>query len=119
MDSFFVTLEHKQSFLDFFCRVQRTYKALNNFAYLIKKRNKTAIVTNDLYLTPINKSQNNVFNYYKNNYIYLFTIHTEVGAGAGAEAGIGGTRRGEEVRFVFFCSEFCPVFYPDIYPYIT
>jgi len=32
------------------------------------------IVSNDLYLTPINKSQNNVFNYYENNYIYLFTL---------------------------------------------
>ena len=74
INSFFVTLENKQLFLDFFCRVQRTYNALNNFAYLIKKRNKTVIVTNDLYLTPINKSQNNVFNYYENNYIYLFTI---------------------------------------------
>jgi len=74
MDSFFVTLENKESFLDFFCRIQRTYRVLNNFAYLIKKRNKKVIVSNDLYLTPINKSQNNVFNYYENNYIYLFTL---------------------------------------------
>jgi len=74
MNSFFVTLENKLLFLDFFCRVQRTYNAFNQFAYMIKKRNKTVIVSNDLYLTPINKSQNNVFNYYENNYIYLFTI---------------------------------------------
>ena len=73
-DSFFITVENKQLFLDFFSRIQRTYRAFNRFAYLIKRKNKKVLVNNDLYLAPINKSQNNVFNYYENNHVYLFTL---------------------------------------------
>ena len=74
IESVFTSDEDRESFLDFFNKIQKTYWAFNRFATYIKKSKYVLNVNHDMFLTPISSKQRNVFCYYENKYIYLFTL---------------------------------------------
>lgn len=74
IDNLFFSDENRGLFLDFFCKVQRTYWAFNTLAKHIKSRYSKIKVTNDLFLAPILSSQKNMFRLYETNCSYLFTL---------------------------------------------
>ena len=74
IDSFFFSGENRKLYIDFFCKIQKTYWAFNTLAKRIKSRHSKIKVTDDLFLTPILPSQTNVFRLYENNCSYLFTL---------------------------------------------
>ena len=73
--NFFLSKEQKDKFINFFSKVQKTYYALNRFAYLYKY-NKTKIVVNtDMCLNPIHINDKNIISVCQNNNKYLFHIN--------------------------------------------
>lgn len=74
IDSFFFSDENRKLYIDFFCKIQKTYWAFNTLAKRIKYRYSKIKVTDDLFLTPILPSQKNMFRLYENNCCYLFTL---------------------------------------------
>lgn len=74
IDNFFISDENRELYMDFFCKIQKTYWAFNKFAKQIKSRYSKVKVTDDLFLTPIIHSQKNQFRLHENNCCYLFTL---------------------------------------------
>jgi len=74
IDNFFISDENRELYMDFFCKIQKTYWAFNKFAKHIKSRYSKVKVTDDLFLTPIIHSQKNQFRLHENNCCYLFTL---------------------------------------------
>lgn len=74
IESVFTSDDDRESFIVFFSKIQKTYWAFNRFATYIKKSRYVLNVNHDMFLTHISSKQKNVFCYYENNYIYLFTL---------------------------------------------
>ena len=74
IDNFFISDENRELYINFFCKIQKTYWAFNKFAKQIKSRYSKVKVTDDLFLTPIKPSQTNIFRLYENNCCYFFTL---------------------------------------------
>jgi len=66
---------HESDFIDYFCRIQKTYNILNRLVKIYKYK-RTKIVSNtDMYLNTLNVNDNNVICIVQNNSKYLFRIH--------------------------------------------
>lgn len=74
MDTFLISSENQNLFLDFFCNIQKTYWSFSNFAKVIRQRYSKNKVDHDLLLAPISITQRNVIQLYDNNCTYLFTL---------------------------------------------
>jgi len=75
------TLEHflikdkKEEFIDYFCKVQKTYNTFNRFAYNYKYKKAQIVVNTDMGLNEINENDKNVICIFHNNSKYLFLIN--------------------------------------------
>lgn len=75
------TLEHflikdkKEEFIDYFCKVQKTYNTFNRFAYNYKYKKTQIVVNTDMGLNEINENDKNVICIFHNNSKYLFLIN--------------------------------------------
>jgi len=74
MDTFLISSENQNLFLDFFCNIQKIYWSFANFAKIIRQRYSKNKVDHDLLLAPISITQRNVIQLYDNNCTYLFTL---------------------------------------------
>lgn len=74
MDTFLISLENQNLFLDFFCNIQKIYWSFANFVKIIRQRYSKNKVDHDLLLAPISITQRNVIQLYDNNCTYLFTL---------------------------------------------
>lgn len=74
METFLISPENQNLFLDFFCDIQKIYWSFSNFAKIIRRRYSLNKVDQDLLLAPISITQRNVIQLYDNNCTYLFTL---------------------------------------------
>jgi hypothetical protein len=82
----FLSNESKEQFFDIFSKTQRTYLALCKFAYVCKFKRAKIQIDNDMYLNPIEVTDQYTITILQNNKKYLFTytdliniIHTAIG----------------------------------------
>jgi hypothetical protein len=66
---------HKNEFISFFCKVQKTYHSLNRFAYICKYKKSKIIVNTDMCLNEISIDDKNVICIFQKNHRYLFAIN--------------------------------------------
>lgn len=74
IDSIFTRQIDTERFITFFCNIQKIYWSLKRFVRHIKLRKFKCKVENDLLLSPILPSQKNVFRFFENKCIYMFTL---------------------------------------------
>jgi hypothetical protein len=67
--------EKKEEFIQYFCKIQQTYNALNRFAFLYKYKKAKIVVDNDMGLNRINENQKGVLCIFHKNAKYLFTAN--------------------------------------------
>jgi len=65
----------REDFIQYFCKIQRTYNALSKFAFIYKYKKSVMSVTQDMGLNDINISNKNVLCIYDKNTRYLFNIN--------------------------------------------
>ena len=70
----FMTEEHKEEFIDIFCKIQKIYLAISRFAYLYKYKKSKIVVDYDLCLIPIDMNNKNSICLLQNNNKYMFNI---------------------------------------------
>ena len=75
LNNSFYTDEVKKQFIDFFCKIQKTYYAFNKFIYLYKFNSSKIVVDKDMALNEINLNGKNVICIYQLNCRYLFNIN--------------------------------------------
>jgi hypothetical protein len=76
MNSFYLIndFEKKNEFFNLFCKIQKTYHALNNFIYRYKYKKSKIRINTDLQLNEIKINDKNVICIYHVNSKYLFKI---------------------------------------------
>ena len=74
LDNPFYGNNMKENVILRFCTLQKSYFALNRFAYLWKLKHAVTSVTTDLYFNDIDKSKDSTFQLYQNNTIFVFKI---------------------------------------------
>jgi hypothetical protein len=74
IDNVFMNGKTRNEFILKFCKIQRSYWALNRFVHNYKFRKAEMRVKTDLILNPIRESQHNVITIMHNNSKYLFTV---------------------------------------------
>ena len=74
LENIFINSQIKETFLYYFSLLQRVYFAVNRFAFLYKYNKSKLVITDDLYLNPINESSKYSICIYQNNNRYLFMI---------------------------------------------
>ena len=74
-DVFLKNNNKKEEFIELFCKIQKTYKVLNRFAFMYKYKNTKIVVNTDMGLNEINENQKNVFCIFDKNAKYLFTVN--------------------------------------------
>ena len=62
-------------FIEYFYKIQKTYNALNRFAFICKFKKTNIMVKTDLCLNPININDKNILCIYHVNAKYLFSIN--------------------------------------------
>ena len=62
----------KRQFIDYFCKIQKTYNVLNRFIYNYKYKKSKVVVNTDMYLNELNTNNSNVISLFDNNLKYLF-----------------------------------------------
>jgi len=76
LDSFILKEKNiKMQFIDYFCKIQKTYNVLNRFIYNYKYKKSKIIVNTDMYLNELNNSNSNVMTLIDNNLKYLFIVN--------------------------------------------
>jgi len=65
----------KLELFNIICKIQKTYFALNKFAYIIKYNKSKIVSSNDLYLIPLNQQNKQVMTIMQNNSKYLFHLN--------------------------------------------
>jgi hypothetical protein len=74
MDNIFMKEKEIDAFLLIFSRIQKTYIAINRFAYIYKFKKTPIKINLDLYMNPLLCSDKNVITILQNNFKYLFKI---------------------------------------------
>ena len=67
--------DKKNEFINYFCKIQKTYKALNKFIYIYKFKKAKIVANTDMALNLINDNQKNIISILHNNSKYLFNIN--------------------------------------------
>jgi hypothetical protein len=75
LKSFMIKGEKENETLDYFCKIQKVYHALNKFALIIKYRKAKIVVNRDMELNEININDKNVICLYQEKAKYLFKIY--------------------------------------------
>jgi hypothetical protein len=65
----------KELFIDYFCKVQKTYKALNKLMYIYKFKNSKIVVNTDMALNEIDINQKNIICIFQDDVKYLFNVN--------------------------------------------
>lgn len=65
----------RDEFIQYFCKIQKTYHSLSRFAYLYKYKKSIMSVTTDMGLNNININDKNILCIYHVNSRYLFNIN--------------------------------------------
>jgi hypothetical protein len=65
----------RDEFIQYFCKIQKTYHSLSRFAYLYKYKKSIMSVTTDMGLNDININDKNILCIYHINSRYLFNIN--------------------------------------------
>ena len=71
----FLIKDKKDEFIDYFCKIQKTYNILNKFIYNYKYKKTKIVVTTDMCLNELIENGKNVICILDNNYKYLFNIN--------------------------------------------
>jgi hypothetical protein len=71
----FLLKDKQDQFIEYFYRIQKTYKVLNKFSFIYKYKKSKLVVNTDMTLNTITENQNNVLCIFHNNARYLFSIH--------------------------------------------
>ena len=66
--------DKKELFIDYFCKVQKTYKALNKLIYIYKFKKSKIVVDTDIALNEIVINQKNIICIFQDDVKYLFNI---------------------------------------------
>ena len=69
------TDEKKNTFIDYFFKIQKTYNTLNKFVYNYKYKKAQIVVNTDMGLNELNINDKNVFCLFHNKSKYLFLIN--------------------------------------------
>ena len=62
-------------FIDYFCKIQKTYNVLNRFIYNYKYKKAKTVVNIDMGLNELKESDKNVISIFQNNAKYLFCVN--------------------------------------------
>ena len=65
----------REEFIEYFCKIQKTYKALNKFVYIYKFKKSKNVVNTDMALNEIKMGDKNILCLFHNNSKYLFTVN--------------------------------------------
>ena len=74
INSIFLT-KKTEEFINYFCKIQKVYKALNKFIYICKIKRSKTVVNTDMALNQINSNEKNTICILHNNAKYLFIIN--------------------------------------------
>jgi len=74
-DIFLRENDKKEEFIYYFCKIQKTYNALNRFAFKYKYNKSKIVVNTDMGLNEINEAQKNILCILHKNAKYLFTAN--------------------------------------------
>jgi len=75
LNSFMIKDMRENEILNYFCKIQKTYHALNRFAFIIKYNKAITVVNTDMELNEINQINKNVICLYQEKAKYLFKIY--------------------------------------------
>lgn len=67
--------DKKELFIDYFCKVQKTYKALNKLIYIYKFKKSKIVVSTDMALNQIVINEKNIICIFEDEVKYLFNIN--------------------------------------------
>jgi len=74
MENVFFKQEDKEQFLDYFCKIQKHYFAFSRLLNAWKYKRAQVMVSDDLYLNPLDANGKNIFVIVQNRKKYLFSI---------------------------------------------
>ena len=74
LNTFMIKGERENELLDYFCKIQKVYYALNKFAFIFKYKKAKIVVNTDMELNEINETDSNVICLYQEKAKYLFKI---------------------------------------------
>jgi hypothetical protein len=75
MENIFNTHDMKETFWDYFNKIQRTYNAFSRVSFLYRYKKAKLMVQTDLILNEIKENEKYIFCLFQNNCKYLFNIH--------------------------------------------
>jgi len=76
LDGFLLTDKKKQEeFIDYFCKIQKTYNTLNRLVYNYKFKKTKIVVNTDMGLNELNENDKNIISIIDNNSKYLFHVN--------------------------------------------
>ena len=75
LNNFLIKHHKEDSFITYFCKIQKIYNILNRFVYNYKFKKASTVVTTDMFLNEINANDKNVICILHNNSKYLFHIN--------------------------------------------
>jgi hypothetical protein len=76
LENFLIKQTNKQNeFIDYFCKIQKTYNTLNKFIYSYKYKKSNIVVNTDMCLNELNVNDKNTICIFNNNSKYLFHIN--------------------------------------------
>jgi hypothetical protein len=70
-----VDKQKQEEFIDYFCKIQKTYNTLNRFVYNYKYKKTKIVVNTDMGLNELNENDKNVISIIDNNSKYLFHVN--------------------------------------------
>jgi hypothetical protein len=71
----FLIKDKKDEFIDYFCKIQKTYNILNRLIYNYKYKKTKIVVNTDMCLNELTENEKNVICILDNNYKFLFNIN--------------------------------------------
>jgi hypothetical protein len=74
MENIFFQEEEKENFLNYFCKIQKHYFAFSRLLNTWKYKRAKLMVSDDLYLNPLDATGKNIFIIVQNQKKYLFSI---------------------------------------------
>ena len=75
LENFFIKNNNEESFIRYFCKIQKTYHILNRFVYHYKYKKAKIVVNADMCLNELSINDKNVICIFHNNSKYLFCIN--------------------------------------------
>lgn len=73
-ENLFMNDETREKFLNYYMKIQRTYRVLSKFAFLCKHKSSSVFMNKDVYLNTLEENHPRVFTLVQHNKKYLFSI---------------------------------------------